>query len=741
MYVKLALKNVKQSTKDYLIYSVTLTVCISMFYAFLSISSKYYEPDIGAEFNLNLLGNGIKYVILLVTVLLMFLMQYVNHFMIQRRKREFAVQSIIGMEQAAIARLFFAESLVMGLFSLVAGIGLGSVFSQFITAMLLQMYQRPFEFSLMLFPDTILLTILFFGICFAIVGLFQVRSIRKIKIIDMLQADRKNEILRSPHEWIYKLLPVNFIFYLLITVYNIRTLSYYFHGAFDPAIKIWSAVSMIVPFLMLFTHIRRFRKKEEHAANLLLKMEYIVGVEVFVLSFLPVFKVYLAMPMDRGAFQVYMAFLLWCVVFGVSLFFVLFSDYLLVFKERLKYKEENLFFFGQILSKLKSKTLSMTLICLTLTVSMALFFVTPILVGWAQGFLEKRAAFDIQIASDYFGGSSGYIGAQSEKELPDTDYRFLDSFLQKNISVREDCRFQTYFVKKADFYHQMEDTRKNDIPVTAMALSDYNQLLKMAGYEEISLQEHEFTTQWLSIASQESVSEYLKEHDFIETDGGNLQLSAVPAHTAELGEELYNFQSVIYIVPDSICKELTVANTFRYIMTDQAVSYDVAQELKTYFEDAGREDSPVTYNITMRTIEVNDYSAIIFIMQTGLTYSAIILFVTCFTILALQQLSDSDKYRYRFQVLRNLGVEESHIRKLILKQLGIWFGVPVMVAVLLVSAFLIFLFLGFSMQITVYIGVKKLFRQVCIILVILSVLLSCYFVSTWVLFKKSVSKK
>ena len=138
MYAKLALENVKKSTKDYLIYIVTLTACISMFYAFLSISSNYYDPNIGAEFNLDILGDGIKYAILLITVLLMFLMQYVNHFMIQRRKREFAIQSIIGMEQSTIARLFFVESLIMGIFSLIVGIGLGGVFSQFITAMLLQ---------------------------------------------------------------------------------------------------------------------------------------------------------------------------------------------------------------------------------------------------------------------------------------------------------------------------------------------------------------------------------------------------------------------------------------------------------------------------------------------------------------------------------------------------------------------------------------------------------------------------
>ena len=142
---------------------------------------------------------------------------------------------------------------------------------------------------------------------------------------------------------------------------------------------------------------------------------------------------------------------------------------------------------------------------------------------------------------------------------------------------------------------------------------------------------------------------------------------------------------------------------------------------------------------TMRTIEVNDNSAVIFIMQTGLTYSAIILFVTCFTILALQQLSDSGKYKYRFRVLRNMGVEEPHIRKLILKQLAVWFGVPVILALILSGAFLVFLFVGFHMQIAVYIGVQRLVQQLLIVLAILDVLLISYFISTWVLFNKSAS--
>lgn len=128
-------------------------------------------------------------------------------------------------------------------------------------------------------------------------------------------------------------------------LYNIRTLSYYFNGEFELVIKIWSAISIIVPILMLIMHIReRFRRKEQNTVKQLFLIECIGLLELIILSILPVFKVYLAMPMDKGAFNVYMGFLFWCVVFGVSVFFVLFSNYLLVIKERQKYKEENLFF-------------------------------------------------------------------------------------------------------------------------------------------------------------------------------------------------------------------------------------------------------------------------------------------------------------------------------------------------------------------------------------------------------------
>ena len=114
MYAKLVLRNAKRSVKDYLVYIVTLTICVTLFYSFLSISSSYYQPDIGSEYNFTVLSDGMKVAICVITLFLLFLIRFVNNYMLRRKQKEFAVQSIMGMEQKTVGRLFFAETFVMG---------------------------------------------------------------------------------------------------------------------------------------------------------------------------------------------------------------------------------------------------------------------------------------------------------------------------------------------------------------------------------------------------------------------------------------------------------------------------------------------------------------------------------------------------------------------------------------------------------------------------------------------------
>ena len=90
MYAKLVFRNAKRSVKDYLVYIVTMTICVTLFYAFLSISSSYYSPDIGSEYDFTLLSDGMKIAICMITLLLLFLIRFVNHYMLRRKQKEFA---------------------------------------------------------------------------------------------------------------------------------------------------------------------------------------------------------------------------------------------------------------------------------------------------------------------------------------------------------------------------------------------------------------------------------------------------------------------------------------------------------------------------------------------------------------------------------------------------------------------------------------------------------------------------
>ncbi len=195
MYVKLVFRNAKRSVRDYLVYVVTMTICVTLFYSFLSISSRYYKPDIGSEYDFTMLSDGMKAVVCMITLCLAFLIWFVNRYMLQRKQKEFALQLIMGMEQKTVAGLFFAETLIMGMISIGLGIFFGVFCSQFITAMLLTSYGKTYQLAWTLFPDTVWLTAVFFILSFFAVGSLNTYMIRKTTIFAMLSADRENELV------------------------------------------------------------------------------------------------------------------------------------------------------------------------------------------------------------------------------------------------------------------------------------------------------------------------------------------------------------------------------------------------------------------------------------------------------------------------------------------------------------------------------------------------------------------
>ena len=257
-----------------------------------------------------------------------------------------------------------------------------------------------------------------------------------------------------------------------------------------------------------------------------------------------------------------------------------------------RYKGENLFFFGQVISKLNTTSKAMTLISVTLVLAICLFIAAPILTGWASGYLDIRSMYDVQI-------SSRYNDVYDEEYLPGDDYEVVTDYLAEHgIETDYDCTFSLYLPKKDDFHNRM----KYDFPIAAISLSDYNTIRAMLGYGPVSLSENEFTTQWQTIATEEERNSFLAEHTSVMTDAGELTLSEQSYYEEAIGETAYNsYTDVLYIFPDSVCEKLLPVMRNRYITTSENISYENARELEQVFSDEYPEitDTGVRYTIRL----------------------------------------------------------------------------------------------------------------------------------------------
>lgn len=735
MYVKLVIQNAKRSVKDYLVYIVTMTICVTLFYAFLSISSSFYNPDIGSEYDFTLLSDGMKAAICMITLLLLFLIRFVNHYMLRQKQKEFAIQSVMGMEQKTIGRIFFAETLIMGMISILIGIFFGVFCSQFITAMLLTAYGKPYEISWTLFPDTVLWTVAFFVISFLAVGMFNTRTIQKTKIITMLSAEKENEPKLGTSRWIFVMAIIFELFTVWALITGVIKALFFYDSRFPIPVQLMYFGNILFPAVTLgWSLLWLFQRKKWDVQKLLCGLLACSVFNTFAAVSVPALTNQYYLPLGNGMLRQYLLYALVDLLFFIGALIYLASSFIVIWKEKSpehRYKEENLFFLGQITSKLKTTSKTMTLICITLVLAIFLFIVAPILTGWASGFLDIRSMYDVQISSEY-------NDVYDEKELPQDNYEIVTDFLDEHdIEIAYDCTFNLYLPKKADFHNRI----KYDFPVVAISLSDYNAIRKMLGYEQISLGENEFATQWQTIATEEERDRFLSEHTEVLTDGGTLHLSGQPYYEEAMGETIYNsYTDVLYVFPDKICEELLPVMRNRYITTTEKISYDNACELERLFtiEYPEQTESGNSYCVRFSTLQINSAIADGFILQTGMIYGAVVLMVICLTVLSLQQLLDAGQYHYRFLVLRKLGVEEQHINKLILKQLGVWFGLPIIVAIVVAAVVIGYFIQTILAEISAYIGFTALMLQIGATVEILAILLLCYFISTWVIFRRSV---
>lgn len=196
MYFKLSLKNVRKSFKDYSLYFLTLTFGVCIFYVFNSIDAQKAMMSISQSASeiMKTLTQLMGTISVFVSFILGFLIVYANNFLIRRRKKEIGIYMTLGMEKRKVARLLVAETFLIGILSLGAGLLSGVFLSQglsVVTAKLFEVDMTGYRFIFS--PDAFLKTIIYFGIIFLIVMVMSTISISKYKLIDLINAEKQNE--------------------------------------------------------------------------------------------------------------------------------------------------------------------------------------------------------------------------------------------------------------------------------------------------------------------------------------------------------------------------------------------------------------------------------------------------------------------------------------------------------------------------------------------------------------------
>lgn len=203
MLCKLAWGNVRRAGRDYLVYLLTLTLGVTVFYAFNTISMQVDIAGIDEEGLAQVMGSMLGDLTYFLAGVMAFLMVYANNFIMKRRKKEFGLYQVLGMGRGRVATIMALETVIVSVVAFVAGIVLGMGLSQlmtFFTASLFKTQIANFHFFFSMHAFN--LTLVCMLVMFVLTLLLNLRAVRRTKLIELMGAERRNESIKTRNPWI-----------------------------------------------------------------------------------------------------------------------------------------------------------------------------------------------------------------------------------------------------------------------------------------------------------------------------------------------------------------------------------------------------------------------------------------------------------------------------------------------------------------------------------------------------------
>ncbi|WP_080847859.1 FtsX-like permease family protein [Cytobacillus gottheilii] len=189
LYGKLALTNLKKNSLMLLPYIITCMVTIALFYTMNSLVNDTALKNIpGGNFTIDVM----KFGSLLFTILSLFFLLYANSFIFKRRKKEFGLYHLLGMEKKHVRKLLRMENSLIALMATIGGLTIGLILNQVVGIAMSITMNVPLTlkiFSIM----AVIKTLATFSIIFIIIYLYNLKQMNSIRITELMKGGQIGE--------------------------------------------------------------------------------------------------------------------------------------------------------------------------------------------------------------------------------------------------------------------------------------------------------------------------------------------------------------------------------------------------------------------------------------------------------------------------------------------------------------------------------------------------------------------
>ena len=688
MLFKLSLKNMKKSFKDYAIYFLTLVLGVAIFYIFNSLDSQEAMLQVSSSKRemVQLLVNLLSMVSVFVAVVLGLLIVYANNFLISRRKKEFGIYMTLGMGKRQISKIILIETILIGIISLAVGIVIGVFGSQFMSILVAKLFSADMsQFQFVFSQEAFIKTCIYFTVMYLAVIVFNTISISRYKLIDLINATKKNEKIRIK----------NPILCILIFLGAVILLGYAYWKVTADSSSLTSANKLLPPILM--------------------------GTVGTVLVF-------------------------WSLSgFILQVFQKLKSTYL---------RDTNMFVLRQINNKINTTVVSMSVICLMLFMTITILSSSLALRNTMQKELTEMTPVDLNLYKTanlpekylQYGTYGKEIKSTTEakedskRPLTETlesngvDMKVLKDIVEIPIYATNDLTWADFFGDeyeevKAKFPGLLYDTAEQIIKI-----SDYNKIAKLYGLNQYELNDDEYIVLCDFDSQVELRNETLK-------DGENILNIAGKQYNTKYNEcksgyilmSTSHTNTGIILVPDSCPLTEQMQEQYFLAANYNANTEEEKEEIEKIFVSS---ESEFVQKLEDKGINLNGLTKIsIMDASVGLTtiitfiaiYLGIVFLIASSAILALKQLTESSDNKQRYTILRKIVCDEKMINRALFRQIGIFFMMPLILAIIH-SVF------GIQFGLTLLSGLadtEELLPSIIATVIIISVVYGLYFWATY----------